>query len=73
MSDIRREIIMLMEQTRTSQRRLSRLLGKSPMTVNRWFRPGRTDSLDPPFYALNFMRSYIQLSPGQRERMPTAK
>lgn len=69
MSDTRREIILLMEHTRTTQKRLSDLLGLATTTVNRWFREDRPDAIEPPFYALNFMRAYIQLPDKARERM----
>lgn len=61
MSEDRRELILLMEATRTSQKRLADLLGLAPTTVNRWVRGERDDAIEPPFYAVNFMRAYIQL------------
>jgi transcriptional regulator with XRE-family HTH domain len=70
MSEARRELILLMEATRTSQKRLADLLGIATTTVNRWVRDERNDTLDPPFYAVNFMRAYIQLPDKTRERLP---
>lgn len=61
MSDARRELLMLMEETKTTQKRLADLLGIATTTVNRWFREDRADAIAPPYYALNFMRAYIQL------------
>ncbi|WP_062114104.1 helix-turn-helix domain-containing protein [Aureimonas sp. AU40] len=71
MSEARRELTMLMEETKTTQRRLADLLGVSYTTVNRWFCVAtRSDALDPPFYAVNFMRAYIQLNPRARDGLP---
>lgn len=70
MSDAHRELVLLMKATRTSQKRLSVLLGTSATTVNRWIRHERPDAVEPPFYAVNFMRAYIQLPDKTRERLP---
>lgn len=72
MSDARRELTLLMKATRTSQKRLADLLGTAPTTVNRWVRGEREDAVEPPFYAVNFMRAYIQLPDKTRERLPLA-
>jgi transcriptional regulator with XRE-family HTH domain len=73
MSDARRELTLLMKATRTSQKRLADLLGIAPTTVNRWVRGERGDTIEPPFYAVNFMRAYIQLPDKTRERLPMAE
>ena len=71
MSDARREIIMLMQETRTSQTRLARLLGLTQKAVGRWLNPNSDQPCEPPFYAINFLRCYIQLPEAARIRMAT--
>ena len=62
MSDNRRELIAIMSGLQISQSKLSVLLGVTPDSVNNWVRPERKTSVEPPFYALNFIRSLILLS-----------
>lgn len=62
MSDNRRELIAIMSSLQISQVKLSVLLGVTPDSVNNWVRPERKTSSEPPFYALNFLRSLTLLS-----------
>lgn len=64
-----REFILLFEQSRLSQAKLARLLGVSGITVNRWLLE-REDAVDPPYYALTFLRVYLMLPEPARARIP---
>ncbi len=68
MSERARELELIMRETKTSQRRLSILLGMSPVTINRYF-VERADRLEVPFYVLAFMRAFLMLSAAQREAL----
>lgn len=50
-----------------SQRRLAGILGVSPVTVNRWCDENRPDRIEPPKYAISFIRAWAILTPEQRE------
>ncbi|MCB5201666.1 helix-turn-helix domain-containing protein [Neorhizobium sp. T786] len=64
-----REFALLFDQSRLSQTKLSRLLGVSVMTVNRWL-SDRDDAVDPPYYALSFLRVFLMLPEAARSRIP---
>ncbi|OHV85822.1 hypothetical protein [Ensifer sp. LCM 4579] len=63
-----REFLLLMEHARLTQAHLSGLLGVSHMTVNRWT-SHRDDAVDPPYYALQFLRAYLMLPEPARARL----
>lgn len=65
----KREFLLLMERAGLQQVKLARLLGIYDITVNRWCSE-RSDSVDPPFYAMNFLRMYLMLSDAARARLP---
>lgn len=67
---IAREFELLFDQSGLTQRRLAALLGTSHVTVNRWLKTERSDHVEPPFYALNFLRAYVMLPEGARARLP---
>jgi transcriptional regulator with XRE-family HTH domain len=52
-----------------TQRRLAALLGVSRSTVNRWCDDERTDRLNPPIYAVRFVRAWAELADDARERV----
>jgi transcriptional regulator with XRE-family HTH domain len=52
-----------------TQRRLAALLGVTPSTVNRWCDDDRTDRLDPPRYAVAFVRAWRELDDAARDRV----
>lgn len=64
-----REFKLLMERAGLQQVKLARLLGVYDITVNRWC-SDRSDAVDPPFYAVNFLRMYLMLSEAARARLP---
>lgn len=68
----KREFMLLMERSGLQQIKLARLLGVSPMTVNRWF-SYRDDAVLPPYYAVNFLRAYMMLPEGARVSLPEKK
>jgi len=64
-----REFRLLFEASELQQTKLARLLGVSVMTVNRWLSE-RDDAVDPPWYALTFLRVYLMLPEAARSRIP---
>lgn len=64
-----REFLLLMERAGLQQTKLARLLGVYDVTVNRWC-SDRPDAVDPPFYAVNFLRIYLMLPEAARSRLP---
>lgn len=68
--DIDREFRLAFEESGLEQVKLAGLLGKSPMTVNRWINEG-PHHIDVPWYALQFLRVYLMLPLGARQRLPT--
>ncbi|WP_138144641.1 hypothetical protein [Brucella sp. 10RB9215] len=67
--DTRAEFRRLFELSGLRQKELASLLGNRDMTVNRWF-ADRSDAVMPPYYAVNFLRAYLMLTPEQRESLP---
>lgn len=63
------EFLLLMEKAELTQVKLAALLGVFDMTVNRWC-ADRADAVDPPMYALNFLRMYLMLPEAARHRLP---
>ncbi len=64
----RREFALLFEQSRLQQTQLAGYLGVSKVTVNRWLKE-RDDAVDPPWYALQFLRLYMMLPEALRSRV----
>jgi DNA-binding transcriptional regulator YiaG len=65
----RREFTLLFEKTGLQQTKLARILGVNDMTVNRWLTE-RDDAVDPPFYALQFLRLFLMTPEAARNRLP---
>lgn len=64
-----REFMLLLKEADLTQVKLSKLLGVSDITVNRWTNPERPDAVEPPFYAVQFLRIYVMLPPDARRRI----
>jgi DNA-binding transcriptional regulator YiaG len=64
-----REFSLLFDRSELQQTKLARLLGVSVMTVNRWL-SDRDDAVDPPWYALTFLRVFLMLPEPARARIP---
>ncbi|MGT3569164.1 helix-turn-helix domain-containing protein [Klebsiella pneumoniae] len=64
----RREFALLFESSKLQQTQLAGFLGVSKVTVNRWL-VERDDAVDPPWYALQFLRLYMMLPEALRGRV----
>jgi transcriptional regulator with XRE-family HTH domain len=64
----RREFALLFEKAQLQQTQLAGYLGVSKVTVNRWLKE-RDDAVDPPWYALQFLRLYMMLPEALRSRV----
>lgn len=68
----KREFALLFEKSELEQKQLGDLLGTTAVTVNRWL-TFRKDSVEPPFYAVQFLRMYLMLPEAARAHLPIFK
>ena len=62
------EFRRMVEKSGLMQRQLAALLDKHETTVSRWL-SDREDAVDPPFWASQFVRAYLMLSPADRAKL----
>lgn len=66
--DVQAEFRRMVEESGLMQRQLAALLDKHETTVSRWL-SDRDDAVDPPFWAMQFVRAYLMLSNGDRAKL----
>ena len=65
---LKAEFLDLLRASELPQLQFAKLIGKNAGTVNRWV-ADRPDALEPPFYALIFLRIWTELPPATRRRL----
>lgn len=65
---IRAEFLALLKASGLRQAHFAKLIGKNVGTVNRWA-TDRADALEPPFYALIFLRVWNELPAAARSKV----